>query len=232
MSTSVRTLLFLSFASALSSLALARTPKTRESLDLADRREDEPALQITVREVDFFGVPRATLFEAQAEAQSIFRKAGVEIRWLDCPPSPTDGHFDQACTPPPGVTYLYFRIVPSYKGRSRTLSRDLGCAFMQSEGLTAVFYDRVEELATRESISPGLVLGLAAVHEIGHLLLREVRHSSRGIMLPYWNPDDLNLATQGSLTFTRKQAERIRAEVRARVQEQRPVRLSTAKVPQ
>ena len=62
------------------------------------------------------------------------------------------------------------------------------------------------------------ILGLAAAHEIGHLLSQS--HSDRGIMRPSWNREDFGVSPQGAFKFTPDQANQMRAEVATRGREQ------------
>jgi hypothetical protein len=61
------------------------------------------------------------------------------------------------------------------------------------------------------------LLGLAMSHEMGHILLRSVNHSTVGIMQARWLPNDLHDAETGSLVFTREQADSMQNEVRRRI---------------
>jgi hypothetical protein len=64
-----------------------------------------------------------------------------------------------------------------------------------------------------------VVLAHTMAHEIGHLLLGSNSHASQGIMRPTWDERDIHLAKTGVLGFTDAQAERMQAQVTARLQE-------------
>jgi hypothetical protein len=82
--------------------------------------------------------------------------------------------------------------------------------------LSSVFYERVKELVKLRGSTRAALLGNIMAHEIGHLLLGIGSHSSRGIMRFPWKRREVELADKGWLRFTPQQAERIRAQVRAR----------------
>jgi hypothetical protein len=63
-------------------------------------------------------------------------------------------------------------------------------------------------------------------HEIGHLLLGSNSHSATGIMRAQWSRKDLQRASLEILRFTPAQAERIRADVLARIKQQETLQAS------
>ena len=96
----------------------------------------------------------------------------------------------------------------------------LGYAFQQPEGFstTAVAYHHRAVELERGTIAPRFaILGYIMAHELGHLLLEDERHSDTGIMHDLWGPEHLRNAAFGRLTFTPRQARRIRANVEDRM---------------
>jgi hypothetical protein len=75
-------------------------------------------------------------------------------------------------------------------------------------------FRQVRKEAAFMGTAPEEILGLAAAHEIGHLLSQS--HSDKGIMRPSWNREDFGVSPQGAFKFTPEQAEQIRAEVSTR----------------
>src|SRR5260370_22611479 len=51
---------------------------------VADSATIEPVAKVTVLLYDYAAVPKQRLAEAEHEASRIFRKAGVDLRWLEC----------------------------------------------------------------------------------------------------------------------------------------------------
>jgi hypothetical protein len=185
----------------------------------------EPSLTITVWIYNHAEVPGSTLAKAQHVAGRIFRETGTEVKWLHCQRSAAEPPAHHGCNKPFGFADIALRIVPRSMAAHLDPRREsLGFAIPSvgsGHGADAwVFYHRVEELAQSGLAPRYVVLGHAMAHEIGHLLLGANRHYPQGIMSPDWSPEDLKLATWGMLLFTREQAERIRAEVLARVKAQ------------
>ena len=79
--------------------------------------------------------------------------------------------------------------------------------------VTNVFYHRVEELAKSKTCSKGEILGHAAAHELGHLLLGNLDHTSTGLMKARLGHKDLQTAAKGDLLFTEGEAGLIRRAI-------------------
>src|ERR1035437_3843089 len=72
-----------------SSLAILLTVAAASSAAKDAPREVETRFQITVRVYHYAGVASGTLLRAEEEGTRIFRKAGVEVVWLECSVSPS-----------------------------------------------------------------------------------------------------------------------------------------------
>jgi len=206
----------LGFLLVVASVGSARTQATGSA---------DPSLKITARVYSYAAVSRGTLLGAERESSRIFREAGVEVAWLDCPTSHAEEEKYSACAAPMGAMAVDLRVVPtSMAERLRSNGEEAGMALASARagGASAawVFYQRVEELAESEVASPSQILGHAIAHEIGHVLLGPNSHSRTGIMRGNWDRGYLQEASQGQLLFTRDQAERIRAEVSTRIRMQ------------
>lgn len=188
----------------------------------ATARERESDLGIAVRVYNYAEVSPATLRKSEKEASRIFREAGIETVWLDCPTSVAKAADCPACEPPLGALGVDLRILSkSMALRVRTGREQLGFALESQRPGSAsaawVFYHRVEQLAESKDVDQGQVLGHAIAHEIGHLLLGPDSHSNRGIMRANWDRKYLQDAAQGHLWFTPDQAKLIRTDVQARI---------------
>jgi hypothetical protein len=84
--------------------------------------------------------------------------------------------------------------------------------------IAGVYPDRALDFARLMGLDAKIVLGHTMAHEIGHLLLGSNSHASQGIMRPTWGARDIHLAKTGVLGFTDAQAERMQAQVAARLQ--------------
>jgi hypothetical protein len=187
--------------------------------------DDQSVPSITVRALNSAGVPKNVLAQAQSVARSIFRKAGLAIEWVNCPDSSEGGAGPDACRRPTSANEFFLRILPTQKDALPGFGDDAGCAFLLLQAdkpsyLTTVYYNAVTKMAglrrDEMQVPPGVILGHAAAHEIGHLLLRTPTHSSIGLMRAQWMLEDLDHAAQGTLIFTPEQAAQMRAEAQSR----------------
>jgi hypothetical protein len=76
------------------------------------------------------------------------------------------------------------------------------------------------DVARECGASPGMILGLAATHELGHLLMGSGEHSPSGLMRARWGSKDLGRAARGELQFTHDQIMKLRAGALARIVQQ------------
>ena len=193
------------------SLALATYGDTRDT-----------GLKITIHVYNYAGVPDRALDSAKREAARIYRQAGVETEWVDCPLSPAEAGLYPACNLPPGPVRLSLRFVSQNMAAKVKLSKmAVGYAWLPSDGthgfLASVCAHRGEELAKKKAGPFGVILGHLAAHELGHLLLGIGSHAPSGIMHVPWYPKELALMRQGGFYFSSWQAKRIRSQVRERL---------------
>jgi len=167
--------------------------------------EVDPAsdLTLSVQIYNWAKVSRATLQKGQGVAGEVFKEAGIELRWAECP-----------CEARPEAT-LALRIIPKLFGstKSKFHGDHLGFAAVNEEGgeLATVFYDRIESLGRGGDLSN--LLGLATAHELGHLLLGSKAHTDEGIMQPRWTREHLRQAHRNQVRFTSEQSQAIRSRV-------------------
>jgi hypothetical protein len=175
-------------------------------------RAYQSPLRITVRVLNPARVPKGAATEAERTAADIFRKAGVEIRWVDCEAS-------DACRGEPGRLELWLHLLDN---QPAALSGDaLGYAVLTHQPASAGSYAAVSWPAVRHLTDPmeigsGPVLGAAIAHELGHLLLNSHAHSHDGVMAERLRTPQLMMAARGDLRFDDRQAEAIRREIRRR----------------
>ncbi len=171
------------------------------------------AVPLSVRIYNYAEVPEPILVAAQAEAIRIFSDAGIEVSWLPCASSDEEfteaPHKFAACAQ--AVNAIIVRIQPkSSEGRA---ARPHSTVAGAGEERVEVLYDRLQELSADQHFR-GLILGHVMAHELGHLLLGEQSHASRGIMAPTFRAKELLRAQKGQLLFTPQQAERMRDRAR------------------
>lgn len=193
--------------------AAAASPETRST--------------VTVHVYNLAQVDHKTLGEAEEVATEIFLKAGVESRWVEPSSAPQKGQGNAVGEGSRGGSNIQLSILSrGMTDRLRLPNGVMGVApgTERDRQLVYVFYNRVEGLGRAQertrvegnicaSASTAQILGHAIAHEIGHLLLNLKSHSDTGIMQGDWNLKQLQDACYGSLLFTPRQAETLRAEV-------------------
>ena len=171
--------------------------------------------QMTVRVADFVGLSKTTRDELRANATRILGNAGIAVDLIDCL---TGGSETGAagCNDPLGPTDFVLRI---FEPKLAMHAEQLGYAALTPKGgaYATVFLDPNRREERVAGLTDGTLLGHAAAHEIGHLLLGANSHSRFGIMRPYFGPSDQTRMAQGqSLSFSKDQAGRMRAALAAR----------------
>jgi hypothetical protein len=177
-----------------------------------DRSENHDGLtpRINVRVHNYAQVSSEILTQAEVEAGKTLGRAGVEITWTKCDPTRSD-HGDPAeCSQFLGPTNLGVRILPDFGAVPGLTKGTMGFAVGD---LASISLRRVSDEAAEFGVQPGEVLGPAIAHELGHLLLRQKRHSATGIMRARWRREDYERGPRGAFNFTAEQAEHMRAEV-------------------
>jgi len=179
--------------------------------NMAAGREGNGGQEIRVLVNNTAGVSVAILNQAKVEASRIFRAAGIQIDWVDCPRTRVK---DDACRQIPGSNDFVLHIVAN--GRT---SSDLvfGLSFLNEDGAgkySDIFYDRVQQAHRDFGADVGALLGTVAAHELGHLLLGLHAHSYAGIMAAVWKEEALCNLGMGWVRFNGDQAARMRARIR------------------
>ena len=173
-------------------------------------------LSINVYVFNYAELLPKTLQPAEFVAATIFREAGIEIKWRDCTPALMDIDHDANCTQKASPTNLVLKILPDIAVTSG-FTHDTTMGFAIGDFASVSFRQARKEAALMGSTADE-ILGLSAAHEIGHLLSQS--HSDRGIMRPSWNREDFGVSPQGAFKFTPDQANQMRAEVATRGREQ------------
>ena len=167
-------------------------------------------------------VDHKTLLKSEQVATGIFRRAGVEIRWLDSPLSPENTPDTWRSIDSPD---LQLRILPAAIADRTSLPRSvMGWApgVGPDRRQVDVFYSRAKELAWRQvkahcernidrPATVDQILGTIVAHELGHVLLNLASHTRTGIMRGDWDLNDLHDIAYGDLLFTAEQGELMRA---------------------
>jgi hypothetical protein len=168
---------------------------------------------ITIRLFNHAHLPERLLNETKDQTDLIYRKAGLEIVWADCPVGEEDPSRYPACTEVWDKTHLFMRIFGiAPKGTTVEKSGES----LLSARIANIYEDRVQLQAQRLNVSLSRILAHAVAHEVGHLLLGSNSHAPTGIMVAKWSYQDVITVCQFGLSFTAQQSEFIRTEVRRR----------------
>ncbi len=187
-------------------------------------QEGAPELDahITVRVYNYAQVPGGALAGAKSVASQIYRHAGIETAWVDCPCGENEiPKYPDCAKVPHGPTVLQVKLLSQANVRDLPIPRhDFGMALLGNNNefafASSVFFHHVENLAEKGVASPAVILGHVLAHEVGHLLLGRGSHSRRGIMRVPWDKRQLRRANEGRLRFTPAEMARIRKGVLAR----------------
>lgn len=197
----------------LQGLVLASSPSIgQEPLHQREiSRLPEQGIRVTVLVHNYAHLPAQILVEVQDRASLIFRKAGVEVEWADCPVNDEDPASYPGCPAAVDATQLFLRIFP----KTATKTEDNGQAFVAAR-IANIFWNRVEERVQRLNVSVSRILAHTVAHELGHLLLGSNSHSPTGIMTAHWDAQVLIRISQEGLYFNGQQSDFIRSEMRKR----------------
>jgi len=195
---------------------------------------DSPSIR--VRLYDYTRLEPSDLARAEDEAAQILRRAGIETAWADCTLAASGGQLQPVCQEDLAPTDISLRILPrSMSVHSPFRGNTLGFAGLSGEGdrgsMASIFYFGIQDLARMGDTPEHQILGHAIAHEIGHLLLRTIGHTSSGIMRVTWGRKDLKRLNMEGLFFTEAQAEVMRAEVQARRTQQEAARIASERPP-
>ena len=104
---------------------------------------------------------------------------------------------------------LVVRIIPGgAKTMSNVRSERLGQSYVEHDGgiVASVFLAGARKQAAAANVPWITVLSYAAAHEVGHLLLGDRAHASRGVMRAQWNRNDYMAMSQNQFDFSSEQS--------------------------
>lgn len=218
-------------------LGLVVTGKASAVAQTAAAGSVDTSLTVTIHVYNYAKVDHKTLIEAEKVGTGLFRKTGVETRWIDASDNKQQNRTSERSS---DLTHIALNILPRAIGDRVEFSNEvmgLAPGTGPDRHLVYVFYDRIEsandtQLTRRDGIHvpTSQTFGHVIVHEIGHVLLNVEVHPNIGIMRGGWDLKDLQEIAYGSLVFTPVQAEVIRAEVVRRVGVQRMRQLQVVEV--
>ena len=182
--------------------------------------ESTARVPVTVWIYDGFGVGIDDIAAARAEADEIFRRAGIAPIWFDC--GPVEGGWqdpNDRCKSGVGPHGIVLRL-----RRSTHLGESYRSALGEAQidtlahtgSIATVFADRVAITSDRAGANARGVLGRVIAHEIGHLLIGTNLHSRKGLMRAVWTDLELRRAIGLEWHFSASEARCMRAEIARR----------------
>ena len=184
----------------MTTLSPAVLAEARGMLTQTVSADEATRLHISVHFIVEARVPRDVVERAKPETARIYQHIGIDVVFVDEPSAVT-------------ITARVIETpVKKARGASMGIALRSGC---QIGRLVYAFYGSVDAYARQHAIPVAQVLGHVVAHELGHLLLPNGSHAQSGIMTAAWDRKQIDQIDKGWLSFTREQAEAIRARVSA-----------------
>jgi hypothetical protein len=184
-----------------------------------------PAHPLCIHLYNLANVPADVLDGATKEAARILTRTGIQTVWHEGPAAANEAHIvdytvhTEPWHPRADIrSYLVVNIDRSWPYSPFPCALGFALPDARSGVHAVIFYDRIQELLPPGVISLPKMLALVMAHEIGHVLLGSLQHSSAGIMKAVWDRTDFQYDPAGRMEFTLEQRRIIR--------ERAPMRLS------
>src|SRR5215468_1782345 len=155
---------------------------------------------------DHAGLSPAAMQSFVNQTQGIFSEAGVSLPIHIC----GTGYACEIDTKPAKILVLRIVLGRSHQ-MNNTLRSPLGQSFADHRGGTyaSVFLEPVQQQAANNDVPWPTVLAYAAAHEVGHLLLGDLAHTSLGLMKARWSKDDFRDMKQNRMHFNSEEARQL-----------------------
>jgi hypothetical protein len=157
---------------------------------------------------------------AMRTAADAIASAGLHVTWRDC----SRGGAAHPCRTVREAGDLVVRVMPARSAGLHSIAApedaevQLGFAPVDPAGgatvIATVYYDAVQQVASRTGLRVPDLLGRAIAHEIGHLLLRAPGHGQSGLMRPLWTDHELTQNRSGDWTFSEAERRQVQAVAR------------------
>ena len=163
---------------------------------LSHRAAAQADLAVVVRTYDYTDGSRDRLSAARKEAEGIFRKAHISVRWIDCEvPNRRrrSNVYRAACRRRDLMMRLLDRGDNQRENAARAVG--LGESLVDRERSSGVLMtldlSAIRGVAADTAVDIPTLLGRAIAHEIGHLLLGSSSHPRDGLMRALWSQEEL-----------------------------------------
>jgi hypothetical protein len=173
---------------------------------------------IEVHVYNVAGAHAAIIANGEREATRVFERAGIYVRWTDCPRSDPKRGENQVCKESDEPSHFTVVIDEDFVHASiRDTALGFALPSLRGRNHAAVVYRELEAYADANAdlIDRGSLLAAILAHEIGHLLLGSMRHGP-GIMQANWTRAELKRIGQRRFLFTPEQAEALCNGLRSR----------------
>jgi hypothetical protein len=166
-------------------------------------------LPLVVRTYDSAGVSSRTLERAHDSARATLAAIGIEPIWRPCLAS--------GCVSKLEADEVEVRLVTATPLSERGSLGYAAIDVAQRAGtLATVYVNRIDTLARQADVDPGILLGRAIAHEIGHLILGTTTHARFGLMRATWKTDELRREMPLDWIFSGEQGAEMRVRLAAR----------------
>jgi hypothetical protein len=175
------------------------------------------AVTLIVRMYDSGTLPDTERQVAVSVASAVLRAAEIPTSWPECPaprpvPRPSAAATQDAstCDQPIGSDEVAVRFVPRSMHGQPTGALPLGYSLVDAREhrgtLATIYLDRLDWVAASAGVPPGVLLGRAIAHELGHLLLGTNAHARSGLMRATWSRRMLERGSPADWLFSAAEA--------------------------
>jgi hypothetical protein len=169
----------------------------------SDSTQERGALRVEI--YDYANLEPDAVRGIVTTTQQILARTGMSVQVSLC-----HGNDAVSCDNPSGEGLpLVVRIIPGgAKTMSNVRSERLGQSYVDHDGgiVASVFLAGARKQAAAANVPWITVLSYAAAHEVGHLLLGDRAHASRGVMRAQWNRNNYMAMSQNQFDFTSEQS--------------------------
>jgi len=149
------------------------------------------------------------MLDARSIVKSVYAQAGVQLEWLSATPTSHMSFVGQR---------VHIIIVTANGAAGIGYQADAVGFTPSGEGhhgnLAYILEHRVRLIAQGYRVLPGVVLGAAMAHEMGHMLLQS-GHTATGLMRAEFNQADFRRIVSGELHLSLSEAADLRARLMA-----------------
>ncbi len=138
--------------------------------------QESPAVPLTVFVYIHAAVQDGTLTAAERKASEVFRRAGIEVEWINCRTYRLRDSAPDPCNLYRDVRHAEIRILPKWRDKGGSIDEHtVGFAAFSaadsSEGVAIALWQRIDGITAHTHRRPTFLLANVIVHELAHLIL-------------------------------------------------------------